>query len=127
MVCLMFYIRASYDILPPMRDELEVRHLDGLRADVTDARAPKLVGYAIRVNTLSEDLGGFREVITPEAVRRALDTGVDLVALRNHNSDHVLGRRSAKTLRVEADAQGLRFEVDVPEAERGLVESVARG
>jgi HK97 family phage major capsid protein/HK97 family phage prohead protease len=106
-------------------DELEIRHLDGVRAVPGDR--PRLVGYAIRTNVLSEDLGGFREVITPEAVRHALEASGDIVALRNHNPDHVLGRLSAKTLRLEADDQGLRFEVDVPEAERGLVESVARG
>ena len=108
-----------------MADELEVRHLEGLRADT--GAAPKLVGHAIRVNVLSENLGGFREVITPEAVQRALGRDPDLVALVNHNTDRVVGRRSAKTLRVAQDGDGLRFEVDPPEHERGLVESVARG
>jgi HK97 family phage major capsid protein/HK97 family phage prohead protease len=112
----------------PPGDEVEVRSLDdGLRAETTDPRAPRLVGYAIRTGVLSEDLGGFRETITPQAIRRALEGGRDLVALRNHDTNHVLGRVSAKTLHVEADDRGLRFEIDVPEAERGLVESVARG
>ncbi len=110
-----------------MADDLEVRHLDGLRADVADGRAPRLAGYAIRTGVLSEDLGGFREVITPQAVQRALEASGDIVALRNNDPMHVLGRQSAKTLRLEADAQGLRFDVDVPDAERGLVESVTRG
>jgi HK97 family phage major capsid protein/HK97 family phage prohead protease len=110
-----------------MADEFEVRHLDGLRADVADGRAPRLVGYAIRTGVLSEDLGGFREVIAPEAVRRVVDANADLVALFDHDSRRVLGRQSAKTLRVAADDVGLKFEVDVPEHERGLVASVARG
>jgi HK97 family phage prohead protease len=110
-----------------MSDELEVRHLDGLRADVTNPRAPKLVGWAIRTEVLSHDLGGYRERIAAQAVPRALAASGDIVALRNHDQNRVLGRLSAKTLRVEADAHGLRFEIDVPESERGLVESVARG
>lgn len=110
-----------------MGDELEVRFLDGLRADVTDARAPKLVGYAIRTGVPSQDLGGFQEVVAPEALRAALARTPDLVMLRNHSTDHVLGRVAAKTLRVEHDGEGLRFEVTVPEHERGLVDSVARG
>jgi HK97 family phage major capsid protein/HK97 family phage prohead protease len=108
-------------------DEVEVRTLDGCRADTGDGHPPRLVGYAIRSNCLSEDLGGFVERIAPDAITDALANNRDLVALRNHDALHVLGRRSAKTLRVEADAQGLKFEVDVPEAERALVESVARG
>lgn len=109
-----------------MAEELEIRHLDGLRAETSGAGA-KLVGYAIRTNVLSENLGGFREVITPDALRAALRRGPDLRALVNHNTDRVIGRLSAKTLRVAQDDDGLRFEVDVPEHERGLVESVARG
>jgi HK97 family phage major capsid protein/HK97 family phage prohead protease len=109
-----------------MPDEFEVRTLDGLRADTTGA-APRLVGYAIRTGVLSEDLGGFREVIAPDAVRRALEASGDIVALRNHDPLHVLGRLSAKTLRLEADTDGLRFEITPPESERALVESVARG
>lgn len=108
-------------------DELEVRHLtDGLRADASGG-APKLVGYAIRTNVLSEDLGGFRERITPDAVRSALETSGDVVALVNHDPGRVVGRLSAGTLRLAADDQGLRFEVTPPEHERGLVDSVARG
>jgi HK97 family phage major capsid protein/HK97 family phage prohead protease len=110
-----------------MADDLEIRHLDGLRASREGAESPKLLGYAIRTGVLSENLGGFREIITPPALRDALARNPDLRALVNHNTDRVIGRLSAKTLRVAQDDAGLRFEVDVPEHERGLVESVARG
>jgi HK97 family phage major capsid protein/HK97 family phage prohead protease len=109
-----------------MPDELEIRSLpDSLRADLGEGRPPRLAGYAIRTGVPSQDLGGFVEIIAPQALTRALDG--DVVALRNHDQHHVLGRRSAKTLRLAVDALGLQFEVDVPEAERSLVESVARG
>src|SRR5262245_4170896 len=102
-----------------MADELEVRTLDGTRADPSGA-APKLVGHAIRTSTRSLDLGGFVEVITPEAVQRALARDPDLVALVNHNADRVMGRRRAQTLSVAQDADGLAFEIHPPEHERGL-------
>jgi HK97 family phage major capsid protein/HK97 family phage prohead protease len=112
-----------------MRDtsaDYEVRHVDGLRA-ATESGVPTLVGYAIRSNVLSEDLGGFRERITPEAIRAALDAGPDLVALQNHDTSRVLGRMSAKTLTVAADDQGLRFEITPPSHATDLIESVQRG
>jgi HK97 family phage prohead protease len=98
-----------------------------LRADLSDPRAPKLVGHAVRTGVRSQDLGGFVEIVAPEAVTRALARGGDLVALVNHNADRVVGRQSAKTLTVAQDAEGLRFEVTPPAHEAGLVESVARG
>src|SRR5262245_29464414 len=101
--------------------DIEVRHLDGIRADVTDPRAPKLAGRAIVTNVLSEDLGGFKERIAPEAVTRALARGRDLVALVNHNAERVVGRQSANTLTVAQDADGLRFEITPPAHEAGLV------
>ena len=70
-----------------MFDELEIRPLEGLNAETTGA-SPRLVGYAIRANVLSENLGGFREVIAPEAVQRALEVTSDLVALRKHDTNH---------------------------------------
>jgi Escherichia/Staphylococcus phage prohead protease len=106
--------------------DLEVRHLDGLHADLSGA-SPRLVGHAIRTNVPSHDLGGFREIITPDAVQRALARDPDLIGLVNHSADRVIGRRSAKTLRVTQDASGLAFEIDPPEHERGLVESIKRG
>jgi HK97 family phage major capsid protein/HK97 family phage prohead protease len=109
-------------------DDFEIRQLEGLRAEQEPGRPPRLVGYAIRTNVLSEDLGGFREIVAPEAVTRALERRPDLVALHNHDSSRVLGRLSAQTLRVAQDADGLRFEIDpVPRSARDLVESVRRG
>src|SRR4029453_1753739 len=117
----------------PMSDgEVEVRHLpDGCRA-VTTESAPRLAGRAIVANTLSAELGSpatgvFRERILPTAIHRALATAPDVVALRNHDPLHVLGRRSASTLRLATDAEGVTFEIDVPDSERSLLESVQRG
>jgi phage head maturation protease len=55
----------------------------------------------------SRDLGGFREVVRPQAVARR----GDVVALFNHDPNAVLGRTPA-TLRLETDARGLAFTLD---------------
>jgi HK97 family phage prohead protease len=83
-------------------------------------------GYAIVFDQLSENLGGFREVIKPEAVDRTLKDGVDLRALIGHDPDKILGRMSAGTLRVEKDGRGLLVEIDPPAQHEGIVESIKR-
>jgi uncharacterized protein len=83
-------------------------------------------GYPIVFNRLSENLGGFREKILPEAMTRTLRDGIDLRALWNHNPDVVLGRMSAGTLRVQADAEGLLMELNPPKSAEAIVESIER-
>lgn len=69
------------------------------------------------------------ERIAPTAFDRALQDGDDTRALYNHNADWLLGRRSAKTLRLSADEVGLRYEVDIPDTQigRDVVTSIERG
>lgn len=86
-------------------------------------------GYAAVFNSMSEDLGGFREVIMPGAFDRALSEAQDVRALWNHNSDHVLGRTKSGTLRLAIDDKGLRITADVPDTQAGrdAVVSIKRG
>ncbi|MFJ6617210.1 HK97 family phage prohead protease [Kitasatospora sp. NPDC091335] len=85
-------------------------------------------GYAVRFNELSHDLGGFRERIAPAAWTPATDRS-DVLATFNHNVDYVLGRRSSGTLRLTADASGIRYEIDVPNTQAGqdVAELIRRG
>jgi hypothetical protein len=89
-----------------------------LRAAAEDKPA-QLVGYAAVFNSLSEDLGGFREIIMPGAFDRALSEGHDVRALVNHNPDKLLGRTSSKTARLAVDDHGLLVEIDVPDTQDG--------
>lgn len=87
-----------------------------------------LTGYAAVFNSLSEDLGGFREKIDPGAFKSALANS-DCRALFNHDSNFVLGRQSSKTLRLKEDKTGLLMECDLPDTQfaRDLMVSVNRG
>lgn len=95
-----------------------------------DAKSPRLVGYAAVFDTPSQDLGGFIETVKPGAFTLTLrSNAADPLALVAHLPDRVLGRRSAGTLRLNEDAKGLAFEIDMPNttAARDLMVSVERG
>lgn len=84
--------------------DLRIRKKDG---------KTKIHGYSAVFNTLSEDLGGFREKIQKGAFKEALKTS-DPRMLFNHDANFILGRKSAGTLRVEEDLEGLYVEADAP-------------
>jgi uncharacterized protein len=88
-----------------------------------------LVGYAAVFGSETQIGNDFREVVEPGAFDAALARPDDVRALLNHDASRVLGRLSAGTLRLSVDAQGLRYEVDLPETSyaRDLAASVARG
>lgn len=86
-----------------------------------------VIGHAAVFNSLSEDLGGFREKIQPGAFDDVL--GNDVRAYFNHDPNYLLGRTEAGTLRLSVDETGLRYELDVPDttAGRDLKENMRLG
>jgi len=84
-------------------------------------------GYAARFNSWSEDLGGFRERIKAGAFRKALMKS-DVRLLYNHDTNNLPLGRTPKTLRLEEDTKGLRFEGDLPDTQmaRDLVIAIER-
>lgn len=70
----------------------------------------RLVGYAVRWDKPSADLGGFVERFERGAFSDVL--GGDVAALVDHDMSKLIGRTSAGTLRLAEDEQGLRYEVD---------------
>jgi HK97 family phage prohead protease len=113
------------------RPAREVRACKGLeiRESKTDGVIGVLAGYAATFNQRSEVMFDFVEIVKPGAFKRSLDSGEDVCALAHHQSAGIIGRRSAKTLRVSEDAKGLAIEVDVPDTTvgRDLLTLVKRG
>jgi HK97 family phage prohead protease len=109
------------------RPALELRVAGGSALSPSPRR---LVGYAARFDSPSEDLGGFTEFVRHGAFRRSLESNsVDPLALVHHMPHLILGRRSAGTLRLAEDDRGLTFEIDLPDTTtaRDLAVSVERG
>lgn len=102
--------------------------LDEITVEERADAKPIIRGHAAVFNSLSEDLGGFREQIAPGAFDEAIEKD-DVRALFNHNPDHILGRNVAKTLRLKSDARGLAIEIDPPDTQiaRDLIVSMKRG
>jgi len=86
----------------------------------------RISGYAAVFNTLSENLGGFREQIAPGAFDPVMDN--DVRALFNHEPHLILGRTTADTLQLSLDDTGLRYTIDPPDTQyaRDLVKSIER-
>lgn len=75
-------------------------------------------GYAARFGKLSQNLGGFVERIAPGTFSKTIQEA-DVRALFNHDPNFVLGRNRSGTLRMEEDAEGLAYEVDLPDTALG--------
>jgi HK97 family phage prohead protease len=100
------------------------------RAVVAGTKSHPLIrGTAIVFNERSQDLGGFVEVIRPEAFQRTIDEGIDLRAFFDHDPAKVLGRQSAGTLKINVDRRGVMVEIDPPSVTDppNLMESIERG
>ncbi|MEO7860969.1 MAG: HK97 family phage prohead protease [Nitrospirales bacterium] len=86
-----------------------------------------LRGYAAVFDSLSQDLGGFFELIRKGAFKKTIETG-DARGLWNHEAKYVLGRKSAGTLKLWEDGKGLAFSIRPPDTQWAvdLMTSVAR-
>ncbi len=111
------------------RNGLEVRNFPLELRVLPGADGPlKIVGYVARFNSLSEDLGGFREIIMPGAFTASLKKN-DMRSFFNHNPDYVIGRQSAGTASFREDQIGLYMEAIPPDTQwaRDLLKSIERG
>jgi hypothetical protein len=90
-----------------------------LRAVKTDGGKSQIQGYAIVFDSKSVNLGGFREVIKPEAFDAVLNSDQDIVATANHQPTKVLGRMSNNTLELKKDGKGIFATITPPDTQAG--------
>jgi HK97 family phage prohead protease len=76
-------------------------------------------GYAIVWNSESVDLGGFTEICSPSMLDRTLKQNPDVLALRDHKQELLLGRTAANTLELKPDSTGLAFTLTLPKTQIG--------
>ena len=108
--------------------EKEIRNIGEIRAN---AESREVDGYAMVFNTLSENLGGFREQILPEAVDGVIERS-DVMAVLNHDASRGILARSKYgngSLTLQADEKGLRYTFDAPHTALGdeCLEYLRRG
>lgn len=95
--------------------------------ELRDGEKP-VIRALIPYNSLSEDLGGFREMLIPGCFSES-NLVTDVRAFWNHNQDMILGRTSAGTLRLMEEIEGLGYEIDPADTSWGkdAVISIRRG
>lgn len=94
-------------------------------------RGRTIEGYAIVFNRESKDLGGFQEVIKPEAVQGVIERS-DVLALLNHDENRGVLARSTNgegTLELTVDNFGVKYRFDAPDTVLGdeVLSGVRRG
>lgn len=107
--------------------EKEIRTFSADLRLINEGGEARIEGYSAVYDVISEDLGGFREVIEPGFFDQALED--DTRALFNHDENYVLGRRRAGTLALNSDPHGLRSVIRPPKTQWAgdLLESMRRG
>lgn len=88
-------------------------------------------GYQIVFNSLSDDLGGFREIILPEQINMETVNSCDIFATLDHDRTRPLQRRrmGKGTLDITIDEKGLkyRYELANTQVANELYEYIQRG
>jgi len=73
-------------------------------------------GYAAVYNSMSADLGGFREIVAPTAFQRSLSEAradqTNIYAYWSHDPSQPIGSTRSKTLELNSDDKGLAFTLD---------------
>jgi len=104
--------------------DLEHRSLVECRVTL-DEKGRYLDAMPIVFNSRSVDLGGFVEIIAPEAVDRTLKQGADVRALVDHDAAKILARTRAGTLTLRKQTDGLRARIE-PDPQISYVADILR-
>jgi hypothetical protein len=91
--------------------KVETRTFRGtaLRSSQGDEGSMVIAGRALSYNTLSGDLGGFKEKLQPGCFSRSIASGSDVLCRREHETGFLLGRTKNGTLTLQDGPDGLDF------------------
>lgn len=108
----------------------EIRLGDNATTSTSESR--HIEGYAMVFNSLSNDLGGFREIIEQGAITDELINNSDIVCLMNHDIKKGLLARSYHgrgSLKLDIDEHGLHYSFESPKTALGdeVLEGIRRG
>lgn len=102
--------------LPQTLAGIELRA--GTPTDADGDEGKTIVGYGAVFGVVSQNLGGYVEMIDAGAFTRTLQTA-DVMGLFNHDPSLVLGRTSAGTMVLSVDEVGLRYAISQPDTSNG--------
>lgn len=109
------------------KKNLEIRKIDYTFED----KGNIIEGRAVVFESLSNDLGGFREIIKRGAISQELINQSDVFVRTNHSDDYILARsnKGKGSLTLELKDDGLYYSFEAPNTEKGneLVEHIRRG
>jgi hypothetical protein len=92
-----------------------------------DGDKPVIEGHASVFNSMSENLGGFYEIVKPGFFDDMMDD--DVRALINHDPSLIIGRTKAGTMSISQDDEGLFNRITPPDTSyaNDLLVSMERG
>lgn len=107
----------------------EIRNIADSYIVADDSRT--IEGYAVVFDSLSNDLGGFTEIISRNALDGVIENS-DVFCYLNHDDKRGVLARSNKgkgSLLLEIDDKGLKYAFDAPKTALGdeLLEGIRRG
>ena len=100
--------------------------------NATTSESRHIEGYAIVFNSLSNDLGGFREIIEQGAITDELIKNSDILCLMNHDIKKGVLARSYQgrgSLKLDINEHGLHYSFEAPKTALGdeVLEGIRRG
>ena len=110
------------------KQEIRTFDITNLKTRAEEDGGRIVTGYAAVFNSPTLLWDDLEETIAPGAFAAAIENS-DVRCLFDHDWSKVLGRTKSGTLKLEEDARGLKFEVELPRTTTGddLMESMARG
>lgn len=95
--------------------EREIRNVSikECRSELKEENGKRYIVGRIPYDSVSGDLGGYREIILRGAFDKTINDGADVKALLNHDDSRILGRIKNGTLKLESRGDGLYCSIEL--------------